>query len=237
MPCVCSCWDNQILGGNADQSSPHQTEQSFKWGHLSRTRIWRWSTFICLPSNTSEKNPKNIHQLLHFNTLKCSWRGAIARNSYLLHQWLERLLRDTWQTMCTILWVQGLPQRNAYPQVVELSFGRETGGKKAGCWSGQQVQQTHLDTCCPPEGKVLASSWLRNTVRGKTKINDITLQGIRQHNKNKRYCSEETKKTSGLKKSYEITFSCSVQRWALLDLWGPKYLGKTLLKSIYLRLK
>lgn len=190
-----------------------------------------------LPSNISEKNPKNIHQLLHFNTLKCRWREAIARNSYLLHQWLKSLLRDTWQTTCNTLWVQGLSQKCLSPGGGTFLWERKRRGKEAGCWSGQQIQQIHLDTCCPPEGKALTSSWLRNTVRGKTKTNDITLQGIRQHNKNKRYCSEETEKTSCLKKTYGITFSCSVQRWALQYLWGLKYLGKTLLKSIYLRLK
>lgn len=44
--------------------------------------------------------------------------------------------------------------------------------------------------------------------RGKTKIKDIIMQGIRQHNKNKSHCSEEKEKPYG-----GITFSCLEQRW------------------------
>lgn len=83
--------------------------------------------FVSHLTHLKKKPQNNIHQLLHFNTLKCSWRGARARSSHLLHQWLKSLLRDTWQTPCKILWAPGLSQWNAYPQLVELSFGRETG--------------------------------------------------------------------------------------------------------------
>lgn len=55
----CSWWDNQIHRRNSDQSSPHQMEQHFRWGLFSGTSIWRWGRFICLPSNTPEKNPKH----------------------------------------------------------------------------------------------------------------------------------------------------------------------------------
>lgn len=91
---------------------------------------------------------------------------------------------------------------------------RNRGGREADCQSGHQPQQTHLDACCPPEGKALASSWLTNTIRGKTKIKGVIMQRIRKHNKNKSHCSQEKEKTYG-----GLTLSCSVQRWMLFQIF------------------
>lgn len=107
-----------------------------------------------------------------------------------------------------ILWAQGLPEKCLSLHGGTVLWERNRGGKEADCWSGQQLHETQLSTCCPLEGRALASSWLRNTVRGKTKIKDIILQGVRQLKRNKSHCLEEKEKTYG-----GIPFSCSVQRW------------------------
>lgn len=151
----------------------HIREQHFRWGVFSGTSIWRWSRFICLPSNTPEKKMQtNINHLLHFNTLKCRWIGATGSNSYPLHQWFKCLLRDIGQTTCETLQPQGLSLPTSREMLIPRWWNWPLGekrGRKGGWLSKWAAAPTDscLDAHCPPEGKALVSRWLRNTAGAK----------------------------------------------------------------------